>query len=169
MSDSSNKSFWQQDYTEMYNQGGIIMKLDFVKNIYKKVDDNRKNITFVSTGLGLASAFLPWKTLGVFSINALQITYGWLAIVPFVSSAVIIGLNWPTYKPTKLWVGSLAIAMVFGLLSSYSEFDIQLPDENLNLQSHNATGIGYWLALASLVGLFISSWVVVHPSSKEPE
>jgi hypothetical protein len=135
-----------------------IYKLEFVKQLVEKLDANRKSITYISTGLGIASAFLPWKTLGPFSLNALQITNGWLFVLPFIASAVYIGLNWPSFKTTKLWVGTIACCAFLTLLNSYSDFDVELPDTNLNMQKHNATGIGYWLTLGCYVGLLVSSF-----------
>jgi hypothetical protein len=135
-----------------------LYKLEFVKQLVEKLNVNRKSITYISTGLGIASAFLPWKTLGPFSLNALQITNGWLFVLPFIASAVYIGLNWPNFKTTKLWVGIIACCAFFTLLNSYSDFNVELPDVNLNMQKHNATGIGYWLTLGCYVGLLVSSF-----------
>jgi hypothetical protein len=163
MSTDGKKSIWQMEYN------GAAWNFECVQNAYKKLDENRKNLILVSTGLGLASAFLPWKTLGLLSVTALQIQHGWLCIVPFVASAVYVGLSWPTVKPTKMWVGIAAFCMLLSLFNSYSEFTIELPNENLTMEKHNAVGVGYWLCCASLIGLTVSSFIKPEKEEKTQE
>jgi hypothetical protein len=113
-----------------------------------------RNLCAVLTGLGLTSAFLPWKSMGVFSMNCLQLSDAWFFITPFIAAGVWLCLNWHNFKVVPSYVGLYSLIMLAMLVACYDQFSVILP---FTQQTRNVAGMGYYVCAFCLLGIAVSS------------
>lgn len=128
--------------------------------------DRMKIISMVITVCGLGAAFLPWRSAGIFSMNALQMNQGWFFITPFILSGVYICLNWNSFVRVPVFVSVYSLIMLAALIGAFSYFDFELPRYNaanraFTTETINVAGFGYYLTAFCLFSLFVTCMATV--------